>query len=216
MTYAQGASAAIVTMGTIFAADTWGLPVSTTHILSSGVAGTMAANGSGLRWMTVRNIAAGWVLTLPAAAVLSGLLYCFPHVLLSPGADGSGRSGGTSMRRPVGILLGVFALDGRSRGASGFDPQAQAADREGIATVTVDFGTKKQIIRGFGGSTGWLGPLTTQQATALFNQTNGLGLSIVRVRIDPRASASNHWVTSQWTDELTNARRRSPRIPVRS
>jgi glucuronoarabinoxylan endo-1,4-beta-xylanase len=72
--------------------------------------------------------------------------------------------------------------------------------------VTVDFGTKKQIIRGFGGSTGWLGPLTTQQATALFNQTNGLGLSIVRVRIDPQGSASNHWVTSQWTDELTNAR----------
>ena len=80
MTYAQGASAAIVTMGTIFAADTWGLPVSTTHILSSGVAGTMAANGSGLRWMTVRNIAAGWVLTLPAAAVLSGLLYCLFHM----------------------------------------------------------------------------------------------------------------------------------------
>jgi len=80
MTYAQGASAALVTMGTIFAADTWGLPVSTTHILSSGVAGTMAANGSGLRWMTVRNIAAGWVLTLPAAALLSGLLYCLFHM----------------------------------------------------------------------------------------------------------------------------------------
>ncbi|MGB8031189.1 MAG: inorganic phosphate transporter [Terracidiphilus sp.] len=80
MTYAEGASAALVTMGTIFAADTWGLPVSTTHILSSGVAGTMAANGSGLRWVTVRNIAAGWVLTLPAAAVLSGLLYCLFHM----------------------------------------------------------------------------------------------------------------------------------------
>ncbi|MDR3799348.1 MAG: inorganic phosphate transporter [Terracidiphilus sp.] len=75
MTYAQGASAGLVTMVTIFAADTWSLPVSTTHILSSGVAGTMAANGSGLRWSTVRAIAAGWVFTLPAAAVLSGLLY---------------------------------------------------------------------------------------------------------------------------------------------
>jgi PiT family inorganic phosphate transporter len=62
-------------MGTIFAADTWGLPVSTTHILSSGVAGTMTANGSGLRFATVRNIAAGWVFTLPAAALLSGTLY---------------------------------------------------------------------------------------------------------------------------------------------
>ena len=79
MTYAQGASAGLVTMATIFAADTWGLPVSTTHILSSGVAGTMAANGSGLRWSTVRNIAAGWVFTLPAAALLSGLLYFLFH-----------------------------------------------------------------------------------------------------------------------------------------
>jgi inorganic phosphate transporter, PiT family len=75
LTYAQGAAAAMVAMGTIFAADTFGLPVSTTHVLSSGVAGTMIANGSGLRISTVRNIAAGWVFTLPAAALLSGLLY---------------------------------------------------------------------------------------------------------------------------------------------
>ena len=75
LTYAQGAAAGLVAMGTIFAADTWGLPVSTTHILSSGVAGTMCANGSGLRFSTVRNIAAGWVFTLPAAALLSGLLF---------------------------------------------------------------------------------------------------------------------------------------------
>jgi PiT family inorganic phosphate transporter len=75
LTYAEGACAGLVAMGTIFAADTFGLPVSTTHVLSSGVAGTMAANGSGLRLTTVRNIAAGWVFTLPAAAVLSGLLY---------------------------------------------------------------------------------------------------------------------------------------------
>jgi inorganic phosphate transporter, PiT family len=81
MTYAQGASAGLVTMVTIFAADTWSLPVSTTHILSSGVAGTMAANGSGLRWSTVRAIAAGWVFTLPAAAVLSGLLYLLFHAI---------------------------------------------------------------------------------------------------------------------------------------
>ncbi len=75
LTYAQGASAGLVAMGTIFAADNFGLPVSTTHILSSGVAGTMSANGSGLRLSTIRNIAAGWVFTLPAAALLSGLLY---------------------------------------------------------------------------------------------------------------------------------------------
>jgi inorganic phosphate transporter, PiT family len=75
LSYAQGASAELVAMGTIFAANAWGLPVSTTHILSSGVAGTMAANGSGLQLSTVRNIAAGWIFTLPAAALLSGTLY---------------------------------------------------------------------------------------------------------------------------------------------
>jgi inorganic phosphate transporter, PiT family len=75
LTYAQGASAGLVAMATIFAADKFGLPVSTTHILSSGVAGTMSANGNGLRLSTVRNIAAGWVFTLPAAALLSGSLY---------------------------------------------------------------------------------------------------------------------------------------------
>ncbi len=82
LSYAQGASAELVAMATIFAANLWGLPVSTTHILSSGVAGTMAANGSGLRLSTVRNIAAGWVFTLPAAALLSGLLYCLFHALI--------------------------------------------------------------------------------------------------------------------------------------
>jgi PiT family inorganic phosphate transporter len=75
LTYAQGASAGLVAMGTIWAADTFGLPVSTTHVLSSGVAGTMVANGSGLHVSTIRNIAAGWVFTLPAAGLLSGLLY---------------------------------------------------------------------------------------------------------------------------------------------
>ena len=75
LTYAQGASAGLVAMATIFAADNFGLPVSTTHILSSGVAGTMVANGSGLRLSTVRNIAAGWVFTLPVAALMSGILY---------------------------------------------------------------------------------------------------------------------------------------------
>ena len=75
LTYGQGAAAELVAAGTILAADFYALPVSTTHILSSGVAGTMAANGSGLQWSTVRNIALAWVTTLPAAMFLSGLLY---------------------------------------------------------------------------------------------------------------------------------------------
>jgi len=81
LTYAQGASAELVAMFTIFAADQWGLPVSTTHVLSSGVAGTMAANKSGLQMSTLRNIAAAWVFTLPAAALLSGtLFYLFTQI----------------------------------------------------------------------------------------------------------------------------------------
>ena len=75
MTYAQGASAEMVAAGTIFLADTYGLPVSTTHVLSSGVAGTMAASGSGLQWATVRNLLLAWVLTLPMAILISGSLY---------------------------------------------------------------------------------------------------------------------------------------------
>jgi len=75
LTYAQGASAEVVAMATIGAADAFGLPVSTTHVLSSGVAGTMAANKSGLQMSTIRNIAMAWVLTLPAAMLLSGSLY---------------------------------------------------------------------------------------------------------------------------------------------
>jgi hypothetical protein len=72
LTYAQGACAEITAAATIAVADGYGLPVSTTHVLSSGVAGTMAANGSGLQLATIRNIATAWVMTLPAA---SGSLY---------------------------------------------------------------------------------------------------------------------------------------------
>ncbi|WP_426151729.1 inorganic phosphate transporter [Pseudomonas sp. DC3000-4b1] len=75
LTYAQGASAETVAMLTIAAADMYGLPVSTTHVLSSGVAGTMAANGSGLQMRTIRNLLMAWVLTLPAAIALSAGLY---------------------------------------------------------------------------------------------------------------------------------------------
>ncbi|ELX08925.1 low-affinity inorganic phosphate transporter 1 [Janthinobacterium sp. HH01] len=81
LTYAQGASAEMVAMLTIGAADIYGLPVSTTQVLSSGVAGTMAANRSGLQWSTVRNLAIAWVLTLPAAILLSGsLFWLFSHI----------------------------------------------------------------------------------------------------------------------------------------
>ncbi|WP_421425142.1 inorganic phosphate transporter [Agrobacterium rosae] len=75
LTYGQGAAAEVVAMVTIGAADHFGLPVSTTHVLSSGVAGTMAANGSGLQLSTVRNMMVAWVLTLPASIAIAFVLY---------------------------------------------------------------------------------------------------------------------------------------------
>ena len=75
LTYGQGAAAELTAMVTIGAADAFGLPVSTTHVLSSGVAGTMAANKSGLQIATVRSLLMAWVLTLPVSIVLSGSLF---------------------------------------------------------------------------------------------------------------------------------------------
>ncbi|GGE90264.1 hypothetical protein GCM10011404_23970 [Sphingomonas prati] len=75
LTYGMGAAAELVAASTILLAQVKGMPVSTTHILSSGVAGTMVANGSGLQKSTVRNIALAWIMTLPAAMLLAGLLY---------------------------------------------------------------------------------------------------------------------------------------------
>jgi PiT family inorganic phosphate transporter len=85
LTYAQGASAEVVAMITIGAADYFGLPVSTTHVLSSGVAGTMAANRSGLQMGTLRNLLLAWVLTLPVCVLLGATtfaagLYVVLHV----------------------------------------------------------------------------------------------------------------------------------------
>jgi inorganic phosphate transporter, PiT family len=75
LTYAQGASAELVAMATIGAADYFGLPVSTTHVLSSGVAGAMAANHSGLQTQTLRNLLLAWVLTLPVCMFLGAVLF---------------------------------------------------------------------------------------------------------------------------------------------
>jgi phosphate/sulfate permease len=76
LTYAQGAAAETVAAGTIVVAAVTGLPVSTTHVLSSGVAGTMVANKSGVQPTTIRKIALAWVLTLPACILLAGGLFC--------------------------------------------------------------------------------------------------------------------------------------------
>jgi PiT family inorganic phosphate transporter len=81
LTYGQGAAAEITAMVTISTADMLGLPVSTTHVLSSGVAGTMAANHSGIQFDTVRNMLMAWVLTLPVAMLLSAFLFWAFHAI---------------------------------------------------------------------------------------------------------------------------------------
>ncbi|MEO7692277.1 MAG: inorganic phosphate transporter, partial [Sphingomonas sp.] len=82
LTYGMGASAELVAAVTIMLADQFALPVSTTHILSSGVAGASVANGSGLQVRTIANMALAWVMTLPAAMLLSGGLYWLLLTLL--------------------------------------------------------------------------------------------------------------------------------------
>jgi len=77
LTYAQGAAAELTAMSTILVADHMGLPVSTTHVLSSGIAGTMAANRSGLQKDTLRNILLAWVLTLPVCIFMGAMLFAF-------------------------------------------------------------------------------------------------------------------------------------------
>ncbi len=75
MTYSQGMSAQITAATAIGVASVTGMPVSTTHVLSSAVAGTMVANKSGLQFSTVKTILLAWVFTLPATICLSGGLF---------------------------------------------------------------------------------------------------------------------------------------------
>lgn len=75
MTYAQGVSAQVTAAISIGVASYTGMPVSTTHVLSSAVAGTMIVDGGGVQSKTVKNILLAWVLTLPISIVLSGVLY---------------------------------------------------------------------------------------------------------------------------------------------
>jgi PiT family inorganic phosphate transporter len=82
LTYAQGAAAELTAMATILAADHFHLPVSTTHVLSSGIAGTMAANRSGLQKATVRNLLLAWVLTLPVSVLLGALTFAAAFYLV--------------------------------------------------------------------------------------------------------------------------------------
>jgi phosphate/sulfate permease len=82
LTYAQGAAAETVAATTILVTAVTGLPVSTTHVLNSGVAGTMVANKSGLQWATVGKILSAWVFTLPSCIILSGTLFWIGRLIV--------------------------------------------------------------------------------------------------------------------------------------
>src|SRR5216684_681217 len=100
LTYAQGASAELVAAATIGAADMFGLPVSTTHVLSSGVAGAMAANGSGLQMATIRNMVMAWVLTRqPPSCCRARYMYC--SRACSEAVEATATSGGLGCNRNV-------------------------------------------------------------------------------------------------------------------
>jgi PiT family inorganic phosphate transporter len=84
LTYAQGASAEICAAATIGISTGFGLPVSTTHVLSSGIAGTMVASGGikNLQKKTIKNIAIAWLLTLPVTFVLAAVLFFFLRIII--------------------------------------------------------------------------------------------------------------------------------------
>jgi phosphate/sulfate permease len=98
MSYAQGAAAEVIAAVTIGLADVAHMPVSTTHVLSSGVAGTMWANRSGIQGDTVKKIGLAWILTLPAAILLSAALFTLGGLVV-PGA-------GAADERPSGTMSG--------------------------------------------------------------------------------------------------------------
>ncbi len=137
LTYAQGASAELVAMATIGMSSGLGLPVSTTHVLSSGIAGTMVAQSSGLQSSTVRNIAMAWVLTLPVSMGLSAVLFLILQgdaVLKrgapDPGAPRTGSADPLCSRR--GPDPPRRLRDG-SRGPAGALPRPVGADEPGRA-----------------------------------------------------------------------------------
>jgi PiT family inorganic phosphate transporter len=84
LNYAQGATAEIVAASTIGLSTAFGLPVSTTHVLSSGIAGAMVASEGtkNLNSGTIKNIAMAWVLTLPVSITLSFLLFMLFHLFI--------------------------------------------------------------------------------------------------------------------------------------
>jgi phosphate/sulfate permease len=84
LTYAQGASAELIAAGTITVSSMFGLPVSTTHVLSSGIAGAMVASSGvkNLQRKTVAAIGIAWLITLPVTILMSGFLFLVLRMIL--------------------------------------------------------------------------------------------------------------------------------------
>lgn len=85
LTYAQGASAEIIAASTIAVSTSFGLPVSTTHVLSSGIAGTMVSDSGlkNLQMKTIKNIGIAWLITLPVTIIVSGLLFILLRYIIA-------------------------------------------------------------------------------------------------------------------------------------
>jgi len=104
------------------------------------------------------------------------------------------------------LLFAALLISGCGGGSGSTSTTTPPQTTITSSTVAVDFGSKHQVIRGFGGSTAWMGAIGQAKINALFGPGTGqLGLSILRVRIDPVGSATNNWVTANWGQELTNA-----------
>jgi len=108
----------------------------------------------------------------------------------------------TALRASGCLLLFAALLSGCGGGGSGSStPTTPPSTTITSSNAAVDFGSKHQVIRGFGGSTAWMGAIGQTKINALFGTGAGqIGLSILRARIDPSGSAS-----SNWGQELTNA-----------
>jgi PiT family inorganic phosphate transporter len=128
LSYAQGACAELTAMATIMSADVLGLPVSTTHVLSSGIAGTMVANQSGIQARTVRNIAAAWVLTLPVSMMLAGSIFLTSNAIA--GAPRETVPAAVSPAKPQAALPARSVLSAGSGGADGRQEPRSAVLRD--------------------------------------------------------------------------------------
>ncbi|HEY2158176.1 MAG TPA: anion permease [Isosphaeraceae bacterium] len=133
MSFAQGAVAEMVAALTIGLADVVHMPVSTTQVLSSGVAGTMWANRSGIRGETVRSIGLAWALTLPAATALSAAFFTVGGLLI-PAAGPHRAATAPAAAHTIGVRPGESPDTSRRRGGGIGDRSSAARRASGSAT----------------------------------------------------------------------------------